>query len=102
MYAKDPFDSKYQFLINKGKYVGVKHFQDPKPFIECSSDMQDFYHIVKERNPEKRRKELVLFDDMIADMISIKILHPTVTKLLIRGREINITLIFISQSYFTE
>ena len=83
MYAKDPFDSKYQFLINKRKYVGVKHFQDPKSFIECSSDMQDFCHIAKERNPEKRRKELVLFDDMIADMISIKILHPTVTKLLI-------------------
>ena len=43
MYAKDPYEDKYQFLINKRKSTGLKHFNDPKVFIEYSNDMQDVY-----------------------------------------------------------
>ena len=43
LYVKDPYEAKYQFLINKRKSTGLKHFNDPKAFIEHSNDMQDVY-----------------------------------------------------------
>ena len=43
LYAKDPFETKYQYLINKHEKVGLDHFDDPKAFIEYSNDMQDVY-----------------------------------------------------------
>ena len=46
MYAKDPYEDKYQFLINKTERVGLKHFNDPKAFIEYSDDMRDVYKIL--------------------------------------------------------
>ena len=39
LYARDPYEDKYQFLINKGESVELKHFNDPKAFIEYSNDM---------------------------------------------------------------
>ena len=47
LYAKDPYEAKYQYLINKREKVGLYHFNDPKAFIECSNDMQDFIKILK-------------------------------------------------------
>ena len=44
LYAKDPYEAKYQYLINKRESVGINHFNDPKAFIECSNDMQDVYN----------------------------------------------------------
>ena len=70
LYAKDPYEAKYQFLINKRKSIGLKHFKDPKAFIEYSSDMQDVYKNIKEYNIDKERKILIVFDDMIVDMIN--------------------------------
>ena len=58
-----------------------------------------FIENIEEYNPNKKRKTLIVFDDMIADMLSNKKLNPTVTELFIRGRKINICLV-ISQSYF--
>ena len=87
-YAKDPYEDKYQFLINRRENIGVKHFTDPKAFIECSY------------SKDKEKKILIGFDDMIADMISIKKLNFIVTELFIRGRKWNISLAFITQSYF--
>ena len=61
-----------------------------------------FIKILKKRNsPYKKRKILIASDDMIADMLSNKKLNPIVTKLFIRGRKLNISLVFITQSYFT-
>ena len=62
--------------------------------------MDDIYKIIEEYNPNKRRKILIIFDDIIVDMLSNKILNPIVTELFIRGRKINITLVFITQFYF--
>ena len=72
LYAKDPYEAKYQFLINKRESTGLNHFNDPKAFIECSNDMQDVYKNIKEYNTDKERKILIIFYNMIDDMINHK------------------------------
>ena len=72
LYAKDPYEAKYQYLINKHEKVGLDHFKDPKAFMEHSNDMQDVYKNIEDCNPGKKRKILIVFDDMIADMINNK------------------------------
>ena len=62
--------------------------------------MQDVYKNIEDYNTGKKRKILIVFDDMIADMINNKRLNPTVTELFIRGRKLNISIVFITQSYF--
>ena len=98
--AKDPYEAKYQCLINKREGVGINHFNGPKAFIEYSNNMHDVYKNNGEQNPDKEIKILIVFDDMIADMIHNKKLNSIVTELFIRGRKLNISLVFITQSYF--
>ena len=81
LYAKDPYEKKYQYLINKREKIGLNHFNDPKAFMECSNDMQDVYKNIEDYNPIKKRKVLIIFDDMIADMINNNKLNPIVTEL---------------------
>ena len=68
--------------------------------MEYSNDMQDVYKNTEDYNPNKKRKVLIVFDDMIADMINTKRLNPIVTELFIRGRRLGISIVFITQSYF--
>ena len=100
MYAKDPYEAKHQYLINIREKVGLKHFNYPKALIKCSNDICDFYKNIDEYNIDKERKILIVFDDMIADIIKNKKLNSIVTELFIGGRKISISLVFISQSYF--
>ena len=93
MYAKDHYEAKYQNLINK------REGNNPKAFIEYSHDMHDNYKNIDEYNPDKENKILIVFDDMITDMIHNKKLNSVVTELFIRGRKLNISLVFITQSY---
>ena len=86
--------------ISKRESTGLTYFNDCKAFIECSSDMDDIYKTIEEYNPNRKRKILVVFDDMIADMLSNKKLNRIVTELFIRGRKLNISLVFITQYYF--
>ena len=72
LYAKDPYEAKYQHLINKREQVGTDHFNDPKAFMECSNNMQDIYKNIGDYNPNKNFKVIIIFDDMIADMIDNK------------------------------
>ena len=72
LYSKDPCESKYQYLFNKREGVGINHFDDPKAFIEYSNDMHDVYKNIDDYNPDKENKILIVFDDMIADMIHNK------------------------------
>ena len=88
------------FLINKRESTGFKHLNNPKAFIKYSNDMQDVFENIEEYNIGKKRKILIVFDDMIADMINNKKLNPIVTELFIRGKKLNISLVFIVQSYF--
>ena len=84
LYAKDPYEAKYQFLINKGESTGLKHFDDPKASIEYSNDMEDVYQNIDEYNANKERTILIVFDDLIADMINNKKLNSVVTELFIQ------------------
>ena len=99
MYAKDPYEAKYQFLIYKRESAGLKHFNDPKAFIAYLNDMQGVNKNIDEYNPSKKRKILIAFDDMIADIINNKKLNSIVTELFVRDRKLNISLAFVTQSY---
>ena len=99
MYAKDPYESKYQFLINKRESTGLKHFTEPKAFTEHSNIMHDVYKNIDDYNPDKENKTLIVFKDMIADMIHNRKLSSIVTELFIRGRKLNTSFVFIFQSY---
>ena len=72
LYAKDPYEAKYQYLINKREKVGLDYFTDHKAFMDYSNDMQDVYKNIEEYNPGKKCKVLIVFDDMIADRINNK------------------------------
>ena len=65
---RDLCEAKYQFLINKRENVGLKHFNDPKAFIEYSNDMQDVHKNMDEYNADKEHQILIVFDDTIADI----------------------------------
>ena len=100
LYAKDPYDIKYQNLIRKREKVGLDHLEDPKAFMEYLNDIHDVYKNIEDCNPGKKRKVLIVFDDMTADMINNKRLDSIVTELFIRDRKPNISIVFITQSYF--
>ena len=87
LYAKDPYEAKYHFLINKRESMGLNHFNNPKAFTEYSNNMQDVYKNIDEYSADKECKILIVFDDMIADLINNKKLNSIVTNLFIRGRK---------------
>ena len=100
LYTKDPYEAKHQYLINKRKKVGLDHYDDPKAFMEYSNNMQDVSKNIEDYNPRKNRKALIVFDDMVTDMINNKKLNPIVTELFIRDRKLNISIVFITQLYY--
>ena len=85
LYAKDPYEAKYQYLINKRENVGINHFKDPKAFVEYSNDMRNAYKNIDQYNIDKERKILIVFDDMIADIIKNKMLNKISNCLLEEG-----------------
>ena len=84
LYAKDLSEPKYKFLIRKCEDVGIKHFNDPDQFIECSKTMDDVYENIGDYNPNIQRKILIVFDDMIADIATKKAFQFIVKELFIR------------------
>ena len=100
LFAKDPYEAKYQFLINKWKSTGLKHLNNSKAFIEYSNDIDYIYKSIEEYNPNKKRETLIVFGDMIPDILSNKELNPIGSVLFFRGRKLNISSAFITQSYF--
>ena len=93
MYAKD------QYLIKKRDKVDKEYLKDPKEFIDYSNDMQDVYKNIDEYNFGEEHKILIVFGDIIVDIINKTKLNSIVAELFIRGRRINISLVFITQSY---
>ena len=69
-------------------------------FIEYSNDIDNIYKNTEECNPNKKRKMLLVFDDMIVDMFSNKKLNLLLTELFIKGRKLKISLVFVTQCYF--
>ena len=102
LYARDLSEPKYQFLIKKLEDAGIKHVKNPNAFIACSDTMDDVYKDADNYKPKRDKKVLIGFDDMISDITRNK-KFQTITKALFirgRGRKLNISLVFITQSYF--
>ena len=100
LYAKDIDGKKYQFLINKREQAGLKNLNDPKAFIEYSNDMSDALDDIKNYNKNRHKKVLIVFDDMISDIEYNKDFKKIIKELFYRGCKINISIVFITQSYF--
>ena len=87
LYVKDSFESKYQLLINWRERVEIKKSKNPEVFFGYSEATDDIYENLEDYNPTKKRKVLILFDDMIADTEANKKLSPIVTKLTLKKKK---------------
>ena len=101
MYAKDLEEPKYQLLIKKREQVGTKNLEDKNAFIEYSNNMDDIYDDINHYNKKRKRKVLIVFDDMISHVMSNKKAQQVLKELFIRCRKLNISLYFLTQSYFS-
>ena len=79
LYAKDPYKTKYQLLINIRESTGLQYLNDSKAFVKYSNDMDDIYKNIEDYNPNEKRKILIVFVDIITDMLSNKRYNPIVT-----------------------
>ena len=100
LYTKDLSEPKYEYLINKREQAGNKYFNDPTAFIEHSNDMNDVFTNINDYNKQRKRKVLIIFDDLIADIMNNKNFQAIVKELFIRCRKLNVSIVFITQSYF--
>ena len=101
LYAKDLNKPKYKVLIKKHENAGIKHLNDRNAFIVCSNVMDDVYENIHDYNLSRKRKILIVFDDMIVDIMTNKRFQPIIKELFIRCIKLNISLVFITQSYFS-
>ena len=81
--------------------MGTNHLNNPKAFIEYSAYMDDIYNNTNDYNRNRKRKILIVFDDMIADIMTNKKFQAIIKELFIRCRKLNTSLVFITQSYFS-
>ena len=94
-------EPKYEFLIKKRKDVGRKHCNDSDAFIECSNTTDGVYENIDDYKPSCKRKILIAFDDIIADIMANKKFQTIIKELFIKCRKLNTSLVFIRQSYFS-
>ena len=97
LYARDLNEPKYKLLIKKREGAGIKHLNDPNAFMECSNTMDDVYENINDYNSSIKRKILIVYDDMIAEIMTNKKFQSIIKELFIRCRKINISLVFITQ-----
>ena len=83
--------------FNGREKVAIENLKNPKTFIACSKTIDDVYENLKDYDPTNKMRVLMVFDDMIADMECNKSLSPIVTDLFLKGRKLNISLVFISK-----
>ena len=86
-YVKDSYKRTYHNLIKKHEKAGLEHFNDPQVFIKNSNVIKDDHKSIEPYNPGKERKALIVFDDIIADMVNSKTFHSIITEIFIRGWE---------------
>ena len=107
LYAKDLEEPKYQVLIKKREQAGIENLKyllakDPTAFIEYSNTMDDICDNIKDYYKKRKIKLLILFDDMISHAKELKeLLKEVLKELFIRCRKLNISLCFLTQSYFS-
>ena len=100
LYAKDLSEPKYEYLINKREHAGIKNLNDPHAFIEYSNDMDDVLDDINNYNKNRDKKVLTVFDDMIAGIEYNKNFKQMIKGLFFRAHKINISIVYITQSYF--
>ena len=100
LHAKDLNEPKYQVLIKKREDARIKNLDDSSAFIEYSNTMDDVYYNIDDYNPRRKRKNLIVFNDMITDIMTNKTFQAIIKELFIRCRKLNIFFVFITQSYF--
>ena len=88
-------EHKYEYLIKKREDAGIKHLNNPNAFIKCSNTMDNVSENINNYNPIRKRKKLIVFDDMIADIMTNKKFQAIVIELFIRSRKLNISLVFV-------
>ena len=98
--AKDIHEPKYEYLINKREQAGIKNLNDPHAFIEYSDDMNVILDDINNYNKNRDKKVLIVFDDMVADIEYNKNFKRIIKELFYRARKINVSILFITQSYF--
>ena len=86
LYARDLSEPKYQFLIKKREYAGIKHVNNPNAFIVCSNTLDDVYKILIITIQKEIKKVLIFFDDMVADIMTNKQFQAIIKELFIRCR----------------
>ena len=101
LYARDLNEPKYKILIKKCKDAGIKQLNDLYAFIECSNTMDDVYENINNYNSSRKRKIFIAFDDMIAEIMKNEQFQVIMKELFIRCRKLNISLVFITPSYFS-
>ena len=101
LYAKDLSKPKYEYLIKNLENAGIKHENDLNTFTQYSNTMDDIYENIDDYNPNRKRNILIIFDDMIADIMANKKFQSIIKEFFIRCRKLNISPVFITQSYFS-
>ena len=96
LYAKDINEPKYEYLINKREQAGIKNLNDPHAFIEYSDDMDDVLDDINNYNKNRDKKVLIVFDDIEYN----KNFKRVIKELFYRAHKINVSIVFITQSYF--
>ena len=99
LYAKDLSEPKHEYLINKREQAGIKNLNDSHAFIEYSNDMDNVLDDIN-INKNRDKKVLIVFDDMIADIEYNKNFKRIIKELFYRTHKINVSIVFITQSYF--
>ena len=94
LYARDLSEPKYED-------AEIKHLNNPNAFIECSNTMYDVCENINDYNATRKGKKLIVFDEMIADIMTNKNVQAIIKELFIRCRKLNISFAFITQSYFS-
>ena len=87
-------------MIKNCEKTGIKHLNDSNALIKCSNTMDDVYENIDDYNPSRSRKILIVFDDMIVDIMSNKKFQSIIKELFIRCKKLNISLVFITQSHW--
>ena len=100
LHAKDIHEPKYEHLINQREQAGIKNLDNPKAFIEYSDEMDDVLYDINNFNKNRDKKVLIVFDDVIADIEYNKNFKRIIKELFYRARKINVSIVFITQSYF--
>ena len=101
LYAKALSEPKYQLLIERCENAGIRNLNDPSTFIEYINTMDGVYNNIDDYNPSRKKRFLTVFGDMIDDIITYKKFHAIIKEIFIRCRKLNMSLVFITQSYFS-